>query len=113
MSAHAAERNAILPERPDWPLPDDPIPARVAQLVGQSVPPSMVAGLPYDVTVTMRNSGSETWTPQAAHRLGAQNPQDNGTWGFGRVDVPGAIAAGQDATSRFRVTAPATPGTHN
>ena len=97
-----------------WPpvIIDDPpppsVPPRVAQFVAQSVPSSMVAGQPYDITVTMRNAGTQTWTPQALYRLGAQNP----AWGLARVDVPGTVAPGQDAAFRFRVTAPATAGAH-
>ena len=44
---------------------------------------------------------------------GSQRPQDNLTWGVGRVDVPGTIAPGQDATFQFAVTAPNAPGTYN
>lgn len=86
---------------------------RVAQFVAQSVPPAMVAGRAYDVSVTVRNTGSETWTANELYRLGAQNPHDNVTWGVSRVDVPASIAPGQEALFAFRVTAPATPGTHN
>lgn len=118
MAAHAALRKPIRsdwPDGPDWPspIPDNPLPARAAQFAGQFVPPSMVVGQLHDVTVTLRNSGAELWTPQAGYRLGAQNPQDNLNWGVGRVDVPGPIAPGQDVTFRFQVTAPAHAGMHN
>src|SRR4051794_2029646 len=91
-------------------IPDVPAVVQDAQFVSQSVPASMIAGQSYDVSVTMRNTGTNTWTAPTAHRLGSQNPQDNTTWGLGRVDVPGALTPGQDAAFRFRVTAPTTPG---
>ena len=102
---------------PDWeeppPLPEPPpTPANDAQFVGQSVPSSMAAGQAYEVTVTMRNSGTEVWTPDALYRLGSQNPHDNTTWG-GRVLLSGPIAPGEDVVFRFTVTAPATPGVHH
>jgi Ig-like domain from next to BRCA1 gene len=81
--------------------------------IAQSVPTTMVAGLAYAVSVTMRNTGTDTWTQAGAYRLGSQNPQDNGTWGLGRVDVPTSVGPGQQVTFNFSVTAPATPGTYN
>lgn len=86
-----------------------------ATFVSQSVPTSMTAGSSTSVSVTMRNSGTSTWTPSAAHRLGAQNPQDNTTWGMARVDLSAgdAIAPGQSKTFSWTVTAPSSPGTYN
>jgi RHS repeat-associated protein len=48
-----------------------------------------------------------------SHALGAQNPQDNGTWGGSRVGMAGNVAPGQTATFTFQVTAPWTPGNYN
>jgi len=79
----------------------------------QSVPNSMVAGRPYNVSVRMRNVGSTTWTPAAGHRLGSQNPQDNQTWGLHRVLLPGPVAPGGWATFDFTVVAPSGPGTYS
>jgi hypothetical protein len=63
-----------------------------ASYVSQSVPSSMTAGERYGVSVTMRNSGSSNWTSGSGyprnHKLGSQNPQDNSTWGFTRVEMP-------------------------
>jgi hypothetical protein len=85
-----------------------------AQFGSQSVPASLVAGAPATVSVTMRNTGTTTWTAAAGYRLGSQNPQDNATWGFGRVDLaPGdAIAPGGQKVFTFTITAPTTPGSY-
>jgi hypothetical protein len=80
----------------------------------QSVPTTMVAGESYAVSVRMRNSGTTTWTSSDFYRLGSQNPQDNRTWGIGRVELPVAsVAPGASTSFTFTVTAPAAPGTHN
>jgi RHS repeat-associated protein len=91
----------------------NPVPTNNAAFVSQNVPSSMNAGQQYTVSVTMNNSGTKTWTAAEQHRLGSQNPQDNGTWGVGRVDVPASAQSGQSVTFNFTVTAPSTPGTYN
>jgi RHS repeat-associated protein len=92
----------------------NPAPVNNATFVSQSVPTTMNAGQQYNVSVTMYNSGTKTWTATDQHRLGAQNPQDNKTWGFSRVNLPAtSVAPGQSATFNFTVTAPSTPGTYN
>lgn len=85
-----------------------------ATFVSQSVPTSMTAGQSYSVSVTMRNSGSTTWTSDV-YRLGSQSPQDNTVWGFNRVYLPTGttVAPGYDYTFYFNVTAPATAGSYN
>ena len=47
-------------------------PARDAKYVSQSVPGSLVTGQSQDITVTMRNMGSETWSGGAQYRLGSR-----------------------------------------
>ncbi|HEX7184020.1 MAG TPA: NBR1-Ig-like domain-containing protein [Thermoanaerobaculia bacterium] len=86
-----------------------------AQFVSQSVPTTLNAGETRSVSVTMRNSGTSTWTQAAGIKLGSQNPQDNLTWGAGRVDLSGAdsIAPGQQKTFTFNITAPSSPGSYN
>lgn len=79
-----------------------------AQFISQSAPLTMLAGQRYPVSVTVRNTGYDTWVSPI--RLGSQSPQDNGTWGLGRVELPGPVAPGQTTTINFNVTAPATAG---
>lgn len=90
-------------------------PPRAAGFGSQSVPTVMEAGQVYNVLVTMNNNGSATWTIADGYKLGSQNPQDNGTWGTGRVYLPDGVAVspGSGHTFNFNVTAPSTPGTYN
>lgn len=85
-----------------------------ATFVSQSVPTSMMAGQSYNVSVTMNNSGNTTWTSDV-YKLGSQNPQDNSTWGTGRVYLPAghSVPPGANHTFDFTVTAPGTPGSYN
>lgn len=92
-------------------------PASNAVFVSQTPPPStMVIGQTSTVSVTMQNTGGDTWVQGGAnpYRLGSQNSQDNGTWGLGRVNLPVAsVAPGASVTFPFTITAPSTPGTYN
>ncbi len=91
--------------------------ARGAQVLSQSVPTSMVAGRTYPVSVTLKNIGTETWSPIGpqcnAYRLGSANPLNNSTWGLTRVDLPAPVAPEAQVTISFAVIAPSTPGTYN
>lgn len=92
-------------------------PPRDAQIRSQSVPPIMVAGESYAVSVRVRNVGTLTWSPIGpacnAYRLGSANPYGNNLWGLTRVELPMALAPGQEATLNFTVTAPSTPGSYH
>jgi hypothetical protein len=91
-----------------------PIPVDDAVFARRTPPPSpMVTGSTASVSVTMRNTGTTIW--DSTYRLGSQNPQDNGTWGLGRVFLaPGeTVIPGAEKTFSFNVTAPLTPGTYN
>ena len=88
-----------------------------AQFVTQGVPSDMTAGQKYTVSLTMKNTGSTTWTAADSYRLGSQNPQDNHVWlgtthrvYLGSGD---SIAPGQEKRFDFTVTAPSAPGTYN
>jgi hypothetical protein len=93
-----------------------------AMFVSQSVPATMVAGQTYNVSVTMKNTGTTTWreTSDAFYRLGSQNPVDNVTWrAHNRVYLSqttppvSTVAPGSEVTFAFAVTAPSTAGTYN
>jgi len=99
------------------PPPPPPDGADDAAFVDQEVPTTMVAGQTYSVRVTMRNTGSSTWTAADPnpHRLGSQNPQDNMTWGMNRVpmEAGATVTPGQTKAFSWNVTAPSTPGTYD
>jgi hypothetical protein len=92
-------------------------PARGAEFVAHSVPATMVAGQVYAVSLTMRNTGSQTWSGAAGgwFRLGSQGPEDNLTWGLARADLAFAdnIAIGEQKTFSLNITAPVTLGTYD
>jgi len=83
-----------------------------ATVVSISAPSSVNVGQSFTATVVMRNSGSTTWTTANGYKLGSQSPQDNSTWGFGRVALPGTISPGANATFTFTATAPGTVGSY-
>jgi hypothetical protein len=89
-------------------------PAMAAAFVGQSVPAEMAAGQQYAVSVTLQNTGTNTWTAAENYRLGSTNPSNNTTWGPSRVlfGAEESVGPGQQKTFSFTVTAPATPGTY-
>jgi len=87
-----------------------------AQFISQVGPPTnMNIGQTTTVSVTMKNTGSTTWTKAAGYKLGSQNPQDNTNWGLARVELDAAdsIAPGQQKTFSFTVTAPSAVGIYN
>lgn len=71
----------------------------------------MIAGHHYAVSVTFRNSGSNTWTSANHYNLGAAN--DDGVWGLYRVALPSAVAPNQEVTFNFTITAPVTAANYN
>jgi hypothetical protein len=84
-----------------------------ATFVDQTVPPQMMADGSYTVSIQMRNTGAAAWTPTENYRIGTLNPIDNEVWGFKRVAVPGMVAPGTEATFKFALKAPRTPGEYN
>lgn len=85
-----------------------------ASFVSQNMPSSMNTGQTYTASVTMKNTGTNTWTAAGLYRLGSQNPQDNTSWaGTNRVILNTSVAPGQQYTFTFPAKAPAVPGTHN
>jgi hypothetical protein len=91
-------------------------PANNAQFIAQSVPSKMETGQTATVSITMKNTGTTTWTAAGDYKLGSQNPKDNILWtGSSRLplDASDAIAPGQQKTFGFDITAPSVPGTYN
>ncbi|MDO8588601.1 MAG: NBR1-Ig-like domain-containing protein [Armatimonadota bacterium] len=84
-----------------------------SMVVSDTIPSGMTAGQPYDVTVTMRNAGTATWTAAAGYKLAAIDDSDP-FCAFNRVDLAGgdSIAQNQQKAFNFTMTAPSTPGTY-
>jgi hypothetical protein len=94
----------------------DPALFNGASFISQTIPTTMVADQQYPVTVTMRNTGSTTWTPATDYRLGTQNPQDNTTWlNTNRVFMAAGTSAAPNTnyTFSFTVRAPTAAGNYN
>lgn len=72
-----------------------------AAYVSQSVPAQMTSGTFAPVSVTMRNTGTTTWTV-GKYFLAA----GNNFWGVQRVAVPRDVAPGEVVTFNFQITAP-------
>ncbi len=91
--------------------------ANNAQFVSQLVPRALIADTTYTVTVTMKNTGTETWTASDSYRLGSQNPQDNHTWlGWtSRVFLAetDAVAPGESKAFVIALSTPDTPGRYD
>src|SRR5581483_4866501 len=83
---------------------------------GLTAPATITAGEAFPVTVTLTNNGGSTWTSGGSnpYRLGSQSPQDNTTWGLGRVDLPTQpVSPGAQTTFSFTPTAPSQAGTYD
>ena len=81
-----------------------------AQFVSQSVPSIMNAGKSYQISITMKNNGTNNWIQNSAnpYRLG----DDSWTWGLGRAELSfgETIAPTQSKTFTFNITAPSQAG---
>lgn len=92
---------------------DAPATTNDAAFVSQVVPTLMETGKTYPIRITMRNTGSTTWTTAASYRLGSQNPANNTTWDAdGRIALPASVAPNATVEFVFNVVAP-TPGLRN
>jgi hypothetical protein len=84
-----------------------------AEFIAQSISDIMDPGGTYPVTVTMKNTGTNTWSAGNSYSLGSENLQDNSTWGMGRVTLPAGnpdVVPDEEVTFAFNVTAPSQAG---
>jgi MYXO-CTERM domain-containing protein len=89
-----------------------PRPGNGARFVDQSVPAQVEAGAAFAATIRFRNHGTTAWAPAMQHRMGSQAPQDNATWGVGRVELPGRVEPGEVAEVLAELVAPAAVGVY-
>jgi hypothetical protein len=80
-----------------------------ASFLSQVIPP-IVPGGNTTVNVTMKNTGTTTWTKANGYTLGSRNPADNTTWGFAHValDDTDSILPEAEKKFTFEITAPQT-----
>ena len=104
-TAMASTTAAIAAPPPSVP-PSGTTQGNAALFIAQTVPTTMTAGQSYQVSVTMRNTGTTTWSAAHLYRLGSENPLDNSLWGTSRIHLPTTVAPGADVTFNFTVIAP-------
>ncbi|PQB07686.1 hypothetical protein BST83_11355 [Polaribacter filamentus] len=85
-----------------------------ASFVSQLVP-IMEAGNTVIVSITMKNTGTTTWTKEGNFKLGSQSPEDNIIWGLDRVNlsVDEGIAPNEEKTFTFEIVVPNSDGIYN
>ncbi len=83
------------------------------QIISDTIPTEMVAGMSYQVSITIKNTGSRTWTEANSYRLGALS--DSATFSASRqyLSSDEAIAYGQTKSFSFTMMAPNTAGTYS
>ena len=87
--------------------------ADATRYVSQTVPSTVKAGATFNVTVTMRNVGTNTWTQAGGYVLAPASGYP--TWNVTAIPlaVSDSIAPGSSKTFTFAATAPPTPGTYS
>jgi methionine-rich copper-binding protein CopC len=83
-----------------------------AQMVSNTIPATMIAGQTYSVNVTVKNTGSSTWTAADGYKLGALDNSDFFASTRRLLGGSDSIASGQSKTFTFNMTAPP-PGSYN
>jgi hypothetical protein len=85
-----------------------------SQFISQTVPTSMNQGQTTSVSITMKNTGTDTWSTSAGHKLSTQTPANNTLWtGNNRVQLTQSVAPNANCTFTFNITAPNTPGLYD
>ncbi len=94
-------------------------PAYASNMISNTIPATMTAGQSYNVSVTVENTGTNTWTAAGAYRLGAggdvsgQAQVDFGCPNRVCLTSTDSIATGQSKTFSFTMTAPTTAGNYS
>lgn len=87
--------------------------ANAARYILLTTPSSVAAGSTFNVSVTMKNVGTTTWTQAAG--FGLAPAPGNPTWGVTKIAMGAAdsIARGSTKTFTFSCTAPSTAGNYS
>ena len=86
---------------------------QAAEYVSQNVPTTMKVNETRQVSITLKNSGTTTWSAGGNYNLGSVNALDNTLWGLNRVPVPAMVNPSDTVTFTFNIKAPAIPGVYN
>lgn len=79
--------------------------------ISQEVP-TWAPGETISVSVTMKNTGTSTWSKEDGYNLGSQGPQDNEVWGLSRVELDEGeqIKPNEEKTFSFNINVPVESG---
>ena len=82
-----------------------------AEYISDTIPTTMNPGQQYNVSVTMKNTGTATWSEAQYYRLGAVDDSDPFYGPGNRVIITGGqtVPPQQNYTFNFTMTAPTTP----
>ncbi|MBI5526459.1 MAG: hypothetical protein HY897_08995 [Deltaproteobacteria bacterium] len=85
-----------------------------SEVVSADLPGTLACGASHQGSVTMRNTGTATWTRLAGYKLGALGDADPFISGDPRVWLPEGVSVAPGGTYEFPVTltAPGSPGTY-
>lgn len=95
----------------DVPIDVTSTPVLAATVGAQNFPTSMATSQSTMVTVTMNNTGTESWQKDGNYVLWSENTKSN-LWGTGYTPVKVVTANGGTASFTFKVTAPSTAGSY-
>jgi hypothetical protein len=85
-----------------------------AGYLSQSTPGIMEPGKSYDVSISMKNTGSTTWQKgNYKLRLMNQTESISKLWGISDIDLGSNIGPNESVTFSFSLKAPETPGDYN
>ena len=78
-----------------------------ASFISQSLP-EFIPGETIAVSITMKNSGTTTWTSEGGYKLGSRSPENNEIWGLNRVElaINDTIKPNEEKTFTFDITVP-------
>ncbi len=84
-----------------------------AKVIAMNFPSVMVAGSTHNVSITMRNTGTTTWSEADKYRLGAVGDSDPLS-NRGRIVIPPPVRVepGETHTFNFQITAPMQPNVY-
>ena len=85
-----------------------------AAFVSQNLP-ELMPGQTVSVSVTMKNTGTTTWTKEGNFKLAAQSPAENSNWGISEIDLKDgeSVAPGEQKTFEFNIKVPEFDGSYN
>lgn len=88
--------------------------ANDARFVSQTPLGTLLPGETKQVTVTMKNSGTDAWSADEGYRLVSRAPDGNSLWGMSEValDPNETIAPDSEKQFSFTIQAPSTEGTY-